>query len=129
RSATSATRAFRRRSSTGIGRASAIRRRGEWYHWDGSSGPRRLVQRCISPQPDERTRRGAAAMTGPHAHQLRNFPMPHYTPLISTIVVALVLAFAFGVLAQRLRFSPLVRYLVAGILSCPFTPGSVAEHV
>src|SRR5215510_10666418 len=90
--------------------------------------PRRLVQRCISPQPDERTRRGAAAMTGPHAHQLRNFPMPHYTPLISTIVVALVLAFAFGVLAQRLRFSPLVGYLVAGILISPFTPGYVADQ-
>jgi len=42
--------------------------------------------------------------------------MPHYTPLISTIVVALVLAFIFGVLAQRLRFSPLVGYLLAGIL-------------
>ena len=42
--------------------------------------------------------------------------MPHYTPLISTIVVALVLAFIFGVIAQRLRFSPLVGYLVAGIL-------------
>ena len=47
--------------------------------------------------------------------------MPHYTPLISTIVVALVLAFVFGVVAQRLRFSPLVGYLVAGILISPFT--------
>jgi K+:H+ antiporter len=54
--------------------------------------------------------------------------MPHYTPLISTIVVALVLAFVFGVLAQRLRFSPLVGYLVAGILISPFTPGYVADQ-
>ena len=54
--------------------------------------------------------------------------MPHYTPLISTIVVALVLAFAFGVLAQRLRFSPLVGYLLAGILISPFTPGYVADQ-
>jgi monovalent cation:H+ antiporter-2, CPA2 family len=54
--------------------------------------------------------------------------MPHYTPLISTIVVALVLAFAFGVLAHRLRFSPLVGYLLAGILISPFTPGYVADQ-
>jgi CPA2 family monovalent cation:H+ antiporter-2 len=54
--------------------------------------------------------------------------MPHHTPLISTIVVALVLAFMFGVLAQRLRFSPLVGYLAAGILISPFTPGYVADQ-
>ena len=54
--------------------------------------------------------------------------MPHHTPLISTIVVALVLAFIFGVLAQRLRFSPLVGYLAAGILISPFTPGYVADQ-
>jgi predicted Kef-type K+ transport protein len=30
--------------------------------------------------------------------------MPHYTPLISTIVVALVLAFAFGVLGSGCGF-------------------------
>jgi CPA2 family monovalent cation:H+ antiporter-2 len=54
--------------------------------------------------------------------------MPHHTPLISTIVVALVLAFIFGVLAQRLRFSPLVGYLIAGILISPFTPGYVADQ-
>jgi len=54
--------------------------------------------------------------------------VPHHTPLISTIVVALVLAFGFGVLAQRLRFSPLVGYLIAGILISPFTPGYVADQ-
>ena len=54
--------------------------------------------------------------------------MPHHTPLISTIVVALVLAFIFGVLAQRLRFSPLVGYLLAGIVISPFTPGYVADQ-
>jgi CPA2 family monovalent cation:H+ antiporter-2 len=54
--------------------------------------------------------------------------MPHSTPLISTIVVALVLAFAFGLMAQRLRFSPLVGYLLAGILISPFTPGYVADQ-
>ncbi len=54
--------------------------------------------------------------------------MSHQTPLISTIVVGLVLAFGFGVLAQRLRVSPLVGYLLAGILMGPFTPGYVADQ-
>ena len=54
--------------------------------------------------------------------------MPHYTPLISTIVVGLVLAFILGALAHRLRFSPIVGYLVAGILVGPFTPGFVADQ-
>jgi monovalent cation:H+ antiporter-2, CPA2 family len=53
--------------------------------------------------------------------------MPHHH-LITTIVVALVLAFVFGALAQRLRVSPLVGYLVAGILISPFTPGYVADQ-
>ncbi len=48
--------------------------------------------------------------------------------LISTIVVGLVLAFGFGVLAQRLRVSPLVGYLLAGVLMGPFTPGYVGDQ-
>jgi CPA2 family monovalent cation:H+ antiporter-2 len=54
--------------------------------------------------------------------------MPHYTPLISTIVVALVLAFFLGAIANRLRISPLVGYLLAGVLIGPFTPGFVADQ-
>ncbi|MBB3929895.1 CPA2 family monovalent cation:H+ antiporter-2 [Kaistia hirudinis] len=54
--------------------------------------------------------------------------MPHYTPLIATIVVGLVLAFIFGVIAQRLRISPLVGYLLAGVAAGPFTPGFVADQ-
>ncbi len=54
--------------------------------------------------------------------------MPHHTPLISTIVVGLVLAFVFGALAHRLRLSPLVGYLIAGVLVGPFTPGYVADQ-
>ena len=54
--------------------------------------------------------------------------MPHHTPLISTIVVGLVLAFVFGALAHRLRLSPLVGYLLAGVLVGPFTPGYVADQ-
>ncbi|MEW6256884.1 MAG: YbaL family putative K(+) efflux transporter [Pseudomonadota bacterium] len=54
--------------------------------------------------------------------------MPHETPLISTIVGALVLAFIFGAAAQRMRISPLVGYLLAGVAVGPFTPGFVADQ-
>lgn len=53
--------------------------------------------------------------------------MHHSTPLITTIVGGLVLAFLFGTLAHRLRISPLVGYLAAGVLAGPFTPGFVAD--
>jgi len=53
--------------------------------------------------------------------------MHHTTPLITTIVGGLVLAFLLGMLAQRLRISPLVGYLLAGVLAGPFTPGFVAD--
>ncbi|MBB4227616.1 YbaL family putative K(+) efflux transporter [Rhizobium mongolense] len=54
--------------------------------------------------------------------------MPHDTPLISTIVGGLVLAFILGAIANRLRLPPLVGYLVAGILVGPHTPGYVADQ-
>ncbi|WP_295556365.1 YbaL family putative K(+) efflux transporter [uncultured Hyphomicrobium sp.] len=52
----------------------------------------------------------------------------HQTPLIATIVTGLALAFVFGALAHRLRVSPLVGYLIAGIAIGPFTPGYVADQ-
>src|SRR3990170_4366017 len=54
--------------------------------------------------------------------------MPHHTPLIATIVIGLVLAFALGSLAHRIKASPLVGYLLAGVLMGPFTPGYVADQ-
>ena len=54
--------------------------------------------------------------------------MPHDTPLIATIVVGLCLAFVFGAIAQRLRISPLVGYLLAGVALGPYTPGFVADQ-
>lgn len=53
--------------------------------------------------------------------------MHHSTPLITTLVGGLVLAFLLGMLANRLRISPLVGYLTAGVLAGPFTPGFVAD--
>ena len=54
--------------------------------------------------------------------------MPHHTPLIGTIVIGLVLAFLLGALASRLRISPLVGYLLAGVMVGPYTPGFVADQ-
>src|SRR5689334_2423909 len=50
------------------------------------------------------------------------------TPLISTIIGGIVLAFIFGTIAQRLRLPPLVGYLMAGVVAGPFTPGFVADQ-
>ncbi|MGE0425236.1 MAG: YbaL family putative K(+) efflux transporter [Reyranellaceae bacterium] len=54
--------------------------------------------------------------------------MPHHTPLIATIVAGIGIAFLLGALANRLRLSPLVGYLLAGIVVGPFTPGFVADQ-
>ncbi len=54
--------------------------------------------------------------------------MPHHTPLIATICAGLVFAFVLGAVAQRLRISPLVGYLLAGVFVGPFTPGFVADQ-
>ena len=54
--------------------------------------------------------------------------MHHQTSLIATIVIGLGLAFLFGMVAQRLRMSPLVGYLLAGVAVGPFTPGFVADQ-
>ena len=61
------------------------------------------------------------------AVQNRKPAMPHHTPLIGTIVAGLVVAFIMGAIAHRLKLSPLVGYLVAGIMVGPFTPGFVAD--
>lgn len=52
------------------------------------------------------------------------------TPLVTTIVVGLCLAFLFGILANRLRISPLVGYLLAGVIVGPHTGGfKVDSHL
>jgi predicted Kef-type K+ transport protein len=47
--------------------------------------------------------------------------------LLLNLAVCLAAALICGWLANRLRFSPIVGYLVAGIICGPFTPGFVAE--
>ncbi|MDZ4373662.1 MAG: cation:proton antiporter [Phenylobacterium sp.] len=53
--------------------------------------------------------------------------MPHADSLILTLVGGFVLAFVFGMLANRLKLSPLVGYLVAGVAVGPYTGGFVAD--
>ncbi|MFZ2030749.1 MAG: cation:proton antiporter [Vitreimonas sp.] len=47
--------------------------------------------------------------------------------LITTLVAAIVLAFVFGFITQRLRFSPIVGYLLAGVAVGPHSPGFTAD--
>lgn len=52
----------------------------------------------------------------------------HSGPLIAILVAGIGLAFVFAALAHRLRVSPLVGYLLAGVVVGPFTPGFVADQ-
>lgn len=54
--------------------------------------------------------------------------MPHDTDLINIVAVGLGLAFVLGAIANRLRLSPLVGYLIAGICVGPFSPGFVGDQ-
>jgi CPA2 family monovalent cation:H+ antiporter-2 len=54
--------------------------------------------------------------------------MPHAeATLVSTIAVSLACAFLGGFAAVKLRLSPIVGYLIAGIVVGPFTPGLSAD--
>ncbi|AAY48180.1 YbaL family putative K(+) efflux transporter [Xanthomonas campestris] len=54
--------------------------------------------------------------------------MHHDTSLIDIIAVGLAVAFVLGTLAQKVKLSPLVGYLLAGVCVGPFTPGFVADQ-
>ena len=51
----------------------------------------------------------------------------HETSLIALLAIGFVLALLFGLLANMLRVSPIVGYLLAGIAVGPFTPGFVGD--
>jgi CPA2 family monovalent cation:H+ antiporter-2 len=53
--------------------------------------------------------------------------MLHETPLLTTMAAAFAAAFVLGVLAQKLRLSPIVGYLLAGIVIGPHTPGFAGD--
>jgi CPA2 family monovalent cation:H+ antiporter-2 len=49
------------------------------------------------------------------------------TPLIALVALGLVLAFIGGFVAVRLRVSPIIGYLLAGIVMGPYTPGFTGD--
>src|SRR3954470_9464590 len=51
----------------------------------------------------------------------------HELPLITTIAAAFVAAWVLGIITQKLRLSPIVGYLLAGVVIGPFTPGFVGD--
>ncbi len=53
--------------------------------------------------------------------------MFHDSTLIGTIAAAFILAFALGLIATRLRLTPVVGYLIAGVVMGPFTPGFTGD--
>ena len=52
----------------------------------------------------------------------------HDADLILTLTGGLAAALVLGYVAQRLRLSPIVGYLLAGVLVGPFTPGFAADR-
>jgi CPA2 family monovalent cation:H+ antiporter-2 len=52
----------------------------------------------------------------------------HDLSLISTIAAAFTAAWLLGLLTQRLKLSPIVGYLLAGVLIGPHTPGFVGDQ-
>src|SRR4029453_2972475 len=51
----------------------------------------------------------------------------HEMPLITTIALALSAALLCGLIAKRVGLSPIVGYLIAGVLIGPYTPGVVGD--
>jgi monovalent cation:H+ antiporter-2, CPA2 family len=51
----------------------------------------------------------------------------HEIPLITTIALALSAALFFGLIVRRLGLSPIVGYVIAGVLIGPYTPGVVGD--
>ncbi len=51
----------------------------------------------------------------------------HELPLVSTIAVGLSMAFLCGFIAQKLKLSPLIGYILAGVIVGPHSPGFIAD--
>jgi K+:H+ antiporter len=52
----------------------------------------------------------------------------HESTLILTLTGSLAAALALGYLTQRIRISPIIGYLLAGLIVGPYTPGFVADR-
>ncbi|HEX8916198.1 MAG TPA: cation:proton antiporter [Humisphaera sp.] len=53
---------------------------------------------------------------------------PHDLPLVTTIAAAFAAAWVLGVITQRLKLSPIVGYLLAGVVIGKYTPGFKADE-
>src|SRR5215204_1703875 len=51
----------------------------------------------------------------------------HDLPLITTIAAAFTAAWVLGIITQKLRLSPIVGYLLAGVAIGPHTPGFIGD--
>src|SRR5687768_6423680 len=51
----------------------------------------------------------------------------HDLPLITTLAAAFTAAWIFGIITQKLKLSPIVGYLLAGIAIGPHTPGFIGD--
>jgi len=51
----------------------------------------------------------------------------HNLPLLTTIAAAFAAAWVLGIITQKLRLSPIVGYLLAGVVIGPYTPGFVGD--
>jgi CPA2 family monovalent cation:H+ antiporter-2 len=51
----------------------------------------------------------------------------HDLPLLTTIAAAFAAAWVLGLITQRIGLSPIVGYLLAGVVIGPFTPGFVGD--
>ena len=54
--------------------------------------------------------------------------MPHNLDLILTLTGGLTAALCLGFITQKLKLSPIVGYLLAGIIVGPYTPGFIANQ-
>lgn len=63
----------------------------------------------------------------PHCRDVAMVAM-HELNVLLTCTGGLGAALLLGYLAQRLKLSPIVGYLLAGIAVCPFTPGFIAHQ-
>lgn len=53
--------------------------------------------------------------------------LQHDLPLVTTLTLSMSMAFLCGLIASKLRISPIVGYLIAGVLVGPHTPGFTVD--
>src|SRR5690606_11477361 len=79
------------------------------------------------PNPVAARRRQRARRPPGQRPDSKESRMDHHTDLIDIVAIGLALAFVFGFVANKLKLSPLVGYLLAGIVVGPYTPGFVGD--